>query len=366
MKPLVACDLFCGAGGTSTGLAQTCESAGLALDLTAVNHWSVAIETHSANHPKARHLCESLDSIEPRKLIRGKLDLLWASPECTHHSNARGGKPCSDQSRASAWHVVRWADALSPRVILVENVREFRDWGPLSPNGKPIPSRKGDTFRAWCHAIASLGYTVTHAILNAADHGDPTTRKRLFVAAVRGRRAFRWPQATHRPSEGPDLFTGSLARWRAAREVIDWTLTGEPITSRKRPLSPNTLRRIEAGLKRFNGNKPFLVPYYGAANEADSVEAPVRTLTAKDRLGLVMPEGQPSQRADIRFRMLQPGELAAAMSFPASYKFVGNKSEVVKQIGNAVAVGTARALCGSALEMMGEGRKRSRNGRVAG
>ena len=119
-------DLFCGAGGTSTGLAMACAAAGQPIDLTAVNHWPIAIETHAANHPWARHLCESLDGVDPRKVIPGgRLDVLTASPECIHHSNARGGKPMDDQSRASAWHVLRWADALRPTWILVENVREF-------------------------------------------------------------------------------------------------------------------------------------------------------------------------------------------------------------------------------------------------
>src|ERR1700722_11958568 len=120
-QTIIAADLFSGAGGTSTGLAMACKERGLKLRLTAVNHWDIAIETHSANHPGADHVCQSLDSIDPRTAIPGRLDVLCASPQCTHHSNARGGKPCSDQSRATAWHVIRWAEELRPRVVLVEN-----------------------------------------------------------------------------------------------------------------------------------------------------------------------------------------------------------------------------------------------------
>ena len=142
-KRIRAADLFCGGGGTSTGLLQACEEAGLECDLLAVNHWDKAIETHAANHPKAKHLCVNLDSIEPANAVPGgKLDILLASPECTHHSNARGGKPMSDQSRASAWHVVRWAESLRPRVIIVENVREFATWGPLGCDGRPLTTKR--------------------------------------------------------------------------------------------------------------------------------------------------------------------------------------------------------------------------------
>src|SRR6476469_3122330 len=124
MKKITVCNLFCGAGGTSTGLTQACEESGVQVDLIAINHWDVAIATHSSNHPDAKHLCTSIDSVDPRKVVPGgRLNLLVASPECTHHSNARGGRPMSDQSRASAWHIVRWAEALYIDNILIENVR---------------------------------------------------------------------------------------------------------------------------------------------------------------------------------------------------------------------------------------------------
>lgn len=285
MRRVTAADLFCGAGGTSTGLAQAAGEAGLKLDLTAINHWDVAVETHSANHPGARHLCESLDSVDPRKLFAGmRLDLLLASPECTNHSIARGGKPAEDQSRATAWHVVRWAEALRPRCILVENVREFADWGPLGEDGRPLKKRKGDTFRAWIQALESLNYRVQYRRLNAADYGAATSRTRLFVVARRGKSGGAgdpFPEQTHARDPAPTLF-GDQAPWRAAREVIDWGLKGSSIFDRKRPLSANTLRRIEAGLRKFGGDKaePFLAMLYGTG-KSRSIDEPLPTITAQ-------------------------------------------------------------------------------------
>ncbi len=412
MKPLLAADLFCGAGGTSTGLLRAAALLGRRIELVAVNHWDVAVSTHAANHPTAGHFCEDLTTLDPRRAVpSGRLDLLMASPECTHHSNARGGRPMSDQSRASAWCVLRWATALRIDRILIENVPEFVTWGPLGVMGRPLATRRGETFRAFVEALRSLGYAVEWRVLNAADYGDATTRRRLFIQAAMGRRQIRWPDATHSADGSPNLF-GRLPRWRAAREVIDWSLPGRSIFGRKRPLKPNTLARIAAGLRRFGGEafvasfksgverrvhscddplptqttekqfgvcttRPFLTPYYGTG-VADSVDEPVATITAKDRLGLVQAFliGQQSGAAarsvslptptiatagaislvqphphemDIHFRMLQPHELAGAMGFPAGYRFAGSKGDQVRQIGNAVPVGIAAALTAAML-----------------
>lgn len=445
---ILAADLFCGAGGSSTGLIQAADALQLRLELLAVNHWPIAVETHSRNHPWARHLCADLSSVDPNKVIPGgRLHLLIASPECTHHSNARGGKPCSDQSRASAWHVLHWAERLRVEEILLENVREFESWGPLLDNYRPDPKRKGATFKAFVAALRSMGYTVEWKILNAADYGDATSRRRLFLRASRSGR-IRWPEPTH------------AGRWRPARDVIDWNLPGQSIFGRKRPLATRTLDRIEAGLRKFGGEpfiavlrgtdprqsgswakptsdplgtisaggihaalcepfvvqvahagadasrarsvgiplpcipaghrgelavcEPFLVPmehsgrqpvrsmkaplptittakggsfglcqpfltkYYGSCTGAESVEEPLDTITARDRFALVEPV---DGRLDIRFRMLQPHELAAAMGFDG-YHFSGTKTDQVRQIGNAVSVRTARALCDVILKQI--------------
>lgn len=280
MKTIRAADLFCGAGGTSTGIYKAAKKLGLGVDLLAVNHWPIAINTHSANHGFARHLCETLDKVNPREVIpRGKLDLLVASPECMHFSNARGGRPRKEQSRASGWHVLRWAEALRVDNILVENVPEFKTWGPLGVDGKPLKSRKGETFKAWVAALESLGYKVEHRILVAADYGDPTTRRRLFVQARRGRKPIRWPRVTH-TAEGGATIEGNTEKWKSAREIIDWSHEGTSIFNRKRPLRPKTLRRIAAGLRKFSGIdlEPFLVKLYGTA-DGQSIDKPCPTVT---------------------------------------------------------------------------------------
>lgn len=286
-KLLRIADLFCGAGGTSTGALDAAELLGYTPKLTAINHWDTAIATHTANHPTATHLLTAIDNVNPRDIYGpGELDLLWASPECTHHSVARGGKPINEQSRATAWCVVRWADAVQPSIILVENVPEFISWGGIGSNGRPMKSKRGRTFSAWITALESLGYRVDWRVLCAADYGDPTTRRRLFVQAVRGKRKIVWPEPSHCREVKPDLFT--LQRpWVAAREIIDWSLPGHSIYERKRPLSEKTMRRIMTGLHKF-GLKPFIVPQTG--DGARSVEDPAPTVTTTSRgMRLVQP-----------------------------------------------------------------------------
>lgn len=368
---VVVADLFCGAGGTSTGAAQAIRAHGLTPRITAVNHWDRAVATHAANHPEARHLCASIDSLNPRHLFRsGELDILWGSPECTHHSRARGGKPMRDQSRATAWCVTRWAEALRPEIVMVENVPEFAEWGPLGCDDKPLASRKGETFVAWIQTLRSIGYIVDWRILCAADYGDPTTRRRLFVQAVRGRRRISWPIPTH--SERPDMFCSH--RWRPAADVIDWSIPCQPVACRKRPLAPRTMQRIREGLTR-HGRAPvivamehggrtiaasqplptvtcakggafgvaYLVEYYGNG-VMRPITDPMPTVTCNDRFALVQHRG-----GELYFRMLQPQELAAAQGFPPGYTFTGTKTEQVRQIGNAVPCGIARALVSAQL-----------------
>ncbi len=277
---------------------------GADLSLVAVNHWQVAIDTHAVNHPYARHLCTGLDSVNPRELVPGgRLDVLCASPECTHHSVARGGRPVNDQSRASAWHVLRFCEALYVDNVIVENVPEFMSWAPLGANGRPMKSRRGQLFEQFIASFRALGYRhVEWRVLNCADYGDPTTRRRLFVIARRTK-AIRWPEPTHVPasemSEG--LFQQQRRPWRTAREIIDWTIPSKSIFARKRPLAEKTLLRIEAGLRKFCGLdvdlrkcmaedlRPFLVVLRGTSDVA-SVDEPMRTVTASGQhYGLAEP-----------------------------------------------------------------------------
>lgn len=293
MKTLHIADLFCGAGGTSSGAIEAAEALGYKPSLTAVNHWAIAVETHTKNHPEARHLCTGIDDINPRDLYKpGELGVLWASPECTHHSIARGGKPINEQSRATAWCVVRWADALLPPVILVENVPEFITWGPIDSKGRPMKSRKGELFHAWVNNLKALGYRVDWRVLCAADYGDPTTRRRLFIQAVRGRRKTLWPEPSHAPIAEEDLL-GRRKPWRTAREIIDWDLKGQSIYERKKPLSEKTMARIMEGLKKY-GLKSFIVPGKnenpkGQKPRSHSLDRPLPAVTASGHLDLVEP-----------------------------------------------------------------------------
>jgi DNA (cytosine-5)-methyltransferase 1 len=250
-KPAVlVADLFCGAGGTSSGARKALTRHGLVMKLVAVNHWPIAVETHSKNHPDARHYCIDLDAAQPDVLVpEGRLDLLMASPSCTHHSRARGGKPMSDQSRMSAWHVVRWCTELRVRCLLIENVSEFQEWGPLDPyTNRPIQSRKGEYFKAWVYALEAIGFRIEHRVLNAADYGDATTRKRFFLIGRSDGKRIRWPVATH--TKNGNQAEGQ--RWRSAREIIDWSLRGRSIFNRKNGLAPKTLDRILSGARRFD------------------------------------------------------------------------------------------------------------------
>ncbi len=233
MKPkqrtLRAADLFSGAGGTSSGLSAACQSLGLKLDLLAVNHWPIAISSHSKNHELARHLCASLDSVDPRQVVPGgRLDLLIAAPECIFHSRARGGKPINDQLRASPWLILRWLEAIHVEAFLIENVPDFRRWGPLGANGKPLKRRKGETYRAFLTALRALNYTVEDRVLRACDYGDPTIRERLFIIGRRGQKPIRWPEPTHSPDGATTLFgptrqlsTGKIipTRWIGEQHV---------------------------------------------------------------------------------------------------------------------------------------------------
>lgn len=283
---IMAADLFCGAGGTSTGLLDAAKSLGKRVRLVAVNHWELAIATHSVNHPEAQHYNSDLSNVDPRQAVPGgMLRLLVASPECTHFSRARGGKPMSKQSRASVKYVLRWVRALDVEDILIENVPDFLTWGPLDPETmKPVKNRRGEYFHRFVRALEGLGYTVDWRVLNAADYGDPQTRKRLFVIA-RKHRPVVWPEQTHHRNGG-DMF-GKMPRWKSAREIIDWDNKGESIFTRKKPLKPNTMRRIWSGLHKY-GLNPFVIGQQSCAAPRDVCE-PIPTIATAGSIALVQP-----------------------------------------------------------------------------
>jgi len=506
-------DLFCGGGGWTEGLKLA--AASLNLDIKkhiCVNHWGPAINTHSSNHPYASHVCDKLNKIDPAKY--GQLDAVIASPECTHFSNARGAAPVNDQKRIPAGSVPGWILKCKPAFFCIENVREFEQWGEMDENGKP--KKDGKLFQQNVVApLKALGYSVEWKVLNCADYGDPTTRQRLFILGRRDGKPVEWPEPSH--SKGG---ANELHPWIPAKNIIDWTIKSKSIFNRKKPLAVNTIKRIEAGIRKFWGpwaepflvvlkggtaahrnasakslddpvpaicanglhmgiveplligqqsggaarptsnplmtasakgaiglTEPFLVKYHGARSENDDrthgVDEPVKTLDCSNRYALCEPvilqneqggqeyssdrpmptitansrafsviepfmtiaRGQSKVRGidgpaptlttgqhlnlcepfiveyytnseggkdvdqplptvtcrdrfgvvqqfglDIHYRMLQPHELAAAMGFPKDYLWYGNKTQIVRQIGNAVPVNTAKAILHSMLK----------------
>ncbi len=260
-RPMLVADLFCGAGGLSNGTARAMRQLGLPVQMIGVNHWPVAIETNRRNHKEHadRIHCADLESALPLTIVpEGRLDLLTAAPSCVFHSRARGGRPVHDQQRMDPWHVVRWCTELRVARVLVENVPEFMDWGPCSlVTGRPIKSRRGEYFRAWVAALEAVGFKVDWKVVCCADFGDPTTRRRFFLIGRSDGKRLSWPEFTHDRVGGTDLL-GSRPRWRGAREVIDWTMTGKSIFTRTKPLKPNTLRRILAGAVKYSWPRPYV------------------------------------------------------------------------------------------------------------
>lgn len=291
-RKILVADLLCGAGGSSTGCARALADLGLEMELVCVNHWPTAIETHTKNHPQARHFCQDIAAVRPHLIVpEGYLDLLMASPTCTHHSVARGGKPTSDQQRSDPWHIITWLTELRVKRIIIENVWEFVGWGPIDPKtGKPIKSRKGEYFRAWIDTIRRLGFDPEWRKLNAADYGDATTRQRFILMARSDGRTVSWPTPTHRKREDGklELFPGDRP-WRPAREIIDWSIKGRSIFNRPKPLSPKTLARIYAGAVKFQWPEPFLVILRNHM-AGMSLDGPIPTVAANGtHIGLAEP-----------------------------------------------------------------------------
>lgn len=270
-------DNFAGGGGASRGIEL---ALGRSPDI-AVNHDPEALAMHEANHPLTRHLCGNVWDVDPRKVTRGrKVGLAWFSPDCRHFSKAKGGKPVDKKVRGLAWVVVRWARAVKPRVIMLENVEEIQDWGPIGDDGLPCPARRGLTFRRWVGQLRAQGYVVEWRELRACDFGAPTIRKRLFLIARCDGLPIVWPEPTHGP--------GRAHPYRTAAECIDWSLPCRSIFSRRRPLADKTLARIARGVQRFvlEAAEPFIVPvksWGGGGNEPRSVHDLVRTVTGSKR-----------------------------------------------------------------------------------
>ncbi|MCB8421744.1 DNA cytosine methyltransferase [Klebsiella variicola subsp. variicola] len=283
-------DNFAGGGGASTGIEL---AIGRSVDI-AINHDPNAVAMHTTNHPGTLHYCESVYSVRPKVATAGRsVGLAWFSPDCRHFSKAKGAKPVEKAIRGLAWIVIRWALDVGPRVMMLENVEEFKTWGPLlAAEMRPDPERVGETFLALVgmltsgvpadhpallecceflelspdseqarRLVAGLGYVVDFRELRACDYGAPTIRKRFFMVMRRDGQPIVWPEATHGDPKSPAVLAGKLAPWRTAAECIDWSIPAPSIFGRKKPLAENTLRRIARGIQRFviESASPFIV-----------------------------------------------------------------------------------------------------------
>ncbi len=285
-------DLFAGGGGASTGIEQ---ALGVSPDI-AVNHDPEALALHQANHPSTLHLAADVREVNPRKVTKGRpVGLLWLSPDCKHFSKAKGGKPRNKHIRSLAWVAIHWAAAARPRCIVLENVEEFKSWGPLMADDQPCPKRKGETFDRWVGRLRALGYKVEWKELRACDYGAPTIRKRFFLIARCDGRPIVWPQATHAKPDAPEVKRGKLKAWRTAAECIDFSLPCPSIflsqaearrLGVKRPLAAATMRRIAKGVFRYviNATRPFIVPVTHPGDaRVHSIDEPMRTITGAHR-----------------------------------------------------------------------------------
>lgn len=287
-------DNFAGGGGASTGLEM---ALGRPVDI-AINHDEIAIKTHSENHPDTVHHCESVWDISPVEVCKGRpVAIAWFSPDCKHFSKAKGGKPVDKNIRGLAWVAVRWAATVRPKIIMLENVEEFKTWGPVK-DGEPAlnqkgQSQKGKTFKNFVKELIKLGYQVEWSELRASDFGVPTTRKRFFLIARCDGNPIYWPTPTHGDPKTLEVQSGRLKPWSTAADIIDWSLPCPSIFTRKRPLAENTMKRIAKGLQRFviESNTPFIIPAFitefaNASNQRNMpIGEPLRTICAQVKGG---------------------------------------------------------------------------------
>ncbi|MCM7746125.1 DNA cytosine methyltransferase [Enterobacter hormaechei] len=323
-------DNFAGGGGASTGIEM---AIGRSVDI-AINHDPNAVAMHTTNHPDTLHYCESVFDVNPQLATAGRpVGLAWFSPDCRHFSKAKGSKPVEKEIRGLAWIVIRWALAVRPRVMMLENVEEFKTWGPLivSADGgqRPDPERAGETFEAFCgmlsggipaghpalvecceflgiaadgmqaqQLVAGLGYAVDYRELRACDFGAPTIRKRFFMVMRCDGMPVTWPEVTHADPKSPAVHAGKLAPWRTAAECIDWSIAAPSIFGRKKPLAENTLKRIARGIQRFVlGNPtPFIVKCNHTSTRSgydcfrgQSLNEPLQTITKKHGYAIAVP-----------------------------------------------------------------------------
>ncbi|MDU7814991.1 MAG: DNA cytosine methyltransferase [Atlantibacter hermannii] len=326
MKEIIV-DNFAGGGGASTGIEL---ATGRSVDI-AINHDENAVAMHTTNHPDTLHYCESVFDVNPMAATAGRpVGLAWFSPDCRHFSKAKGSKPVEKEIRGLAWIVIRWALAVRPRVMMLENVEEFKTWGPLlAAEMRPDPARAGETFEAFCgmlsggipaghpalaecceflgitadgelarQLVTGLGYAVDYRELRACDFGAPTIRKRFFMVMRCDGVPVSWPEPTHGDPKSPAVQSGKLKAWRTAAECIDWSIPAQSIFDRKKSLAENTLRRIARGIQRFvlDSASPFIVKCNHTSNQTkydcfrgQSLAEPLQTITKTHGYAIAVP-----------------------------------------------------------------------------
>lgn len=301
MISMLYIDLFCGAGGTSTGVEKArLENEQCAKVIACVNHDANAIASHAANHPDALHFTEDIRKLELSPMVEHLAKckaqypdayiVLWASLECTNFSKAKGGQPRDADSRTLAEHLFRYIEAIEPDYIQIENVEEFMSWGDMDKNGKPISMDKGRLYQKWVRNVKKYGFDFDYRILNAADYGAYTTRKRFFGIFAKKGLPITFPEPTHCKNGRKDMFS-SLERWKPVKEVLDFSDEGETIF-RAKPLAEKTLERIYAGLVKFvaGGKDAFLVKYNSMSRtgkyNAPGVDEPCPVVATQNRLGV--------------------------------------------------------------------------------
>lgn len=302
-------DNFAGGGGASTGIEM---ATGYSVDI-AINHDPEAIRMHKVNHPNTKHYCENVWAVDPVKACEGHpVALAWFSPDCKHFSKAKGGKPKDKNIRGLAWVACRWAALVRPRVIMLENVEEFKTWGPLNRGHHPIKAKQGDTFRQFVKQLNELGYEVQFRELVAADYGAPTKRKRFFMIARCDGVPIMWPKPTHAPADSEEVKAGLLKPYVGAYTQLDFSLpcpsifdTSDEIKEKYgiravRPLAPKTMQRIARGLKKFvlDNPEPFIVPIgygerKGQSPRVHDIKKPLPTIVSSGKHYLCEPRLAP-------------------------------------------------------------------------
>lgn len=294
-------DNFAGGGGASTGIEM---ATGYSVDI-AINHDPEAIKMHKANHPNTKHYCENVWAVDPVKACNGHpVGLAWFSPDCKHFSKAKGGKPKDKNIRGLAWVACRWAGLVRPRVIMLENVEEFKTWGPLGRRHHPIKGKQGKTFEKFVQQLTELGYEVQFKELVAADYGAPTMRKRFFMIARCDGKPIVWPEPTHAPADSEEVKVGLKKTYVGAYTQLDFSLpcpsifdTSEEIKEKYgiravRPLAQKTMDRIARGFIKFvlNNPKPFIIQCnHGGERRPNDIREPMPTITGKHGYGIVEP-----------------------------------------------------------------------------